>query len=250
MDLIFPVSGDNYGGVDRFWFIREQDISHVDFYDRIIPKSGKYWNLGKVVKYSLELTVQAPATRAGVVFDVELRGKIKKYRPDLESALHPMRGERYAIIIKDLNGYLYQIGHPDELLTFRTDQGSGGLPSDNNEYRFSLSGDTKYKPVPWFGKIPVGEGTPQEPTVGSAVEFFINGAKIEDVEPGGTISITSDFSPEMLFIKTITPPENAAPLGAFPVNVFFNGTQTQVVPAGSAYTITSEFTFNYQITQP
>jgi hypothetical protein len=250
MDLIFPVSGDNYGGVDRFWFIREQDISHVDFYERIIPKEGKFWNLARAVKYSLELVVQAPTIRSGVVFEVELRGKIKKYRPDLEAALHQMRGERYAIIIKDLNGYLYQIGHPDELLTFRTDQGSGSIPSDNNEYRFSLSGDTKYKPVPWFGKIPVGEGTPQQPVIGSSVALFVNDAKVADVEPGGRIDMTSDFTLEMLFASTVTAPENEAPAGEEPVQVFFNYSPLLVVPAGSDLNIESEFTYNYQITQP
>lgn len=250
MDLLFPVSGDNYGGVDRFWFIHEEAISHVDFYGRIIPKTGFFWNLGKSVKYTTELSIQSPPSRSGVIYEVDLRGKLKKYRPDLESVMRAMRGERYAILVKDLNGYIYQIGHPDELLTFRADQGTDSMPSGNNEYRFRFSGDTKYKPLPWFGIIPVGPDTPQEPVIGSAVTFFANGAMGGEAEPGGSIFITSDMTSEMLFNRSVTPPENAAPLGAVPVNVFFNGSQIETVDAGSTYSVSSEFTFQYQITQP
>jgi len=250
MDLIFPVSGDNYGGVDRFWFIHEEDISHTDFYGRIIAKAGSFWNLGKTTKYTLDLSIKAPPLRSGTVYNISLVGKVKKYRPDLESTLEPMRGERYAVLVKDKNGYIYQLGYPDELLTFRTDQGTGGLPSENNEYNFTLAGDTKYKPLPWFGKIDVSEGTPSEPEIGVPVSFYKNGTKEGEVEPGGSILLTSDFTSEMLFTKTVTLPENTAPLGAFPVQVFFNGSPMQVVPAGSDYNVTSEFTFNHQITQP
>lgn len=250
MDILFPVSGDNYGGVDRFWFIHGEDISHVDFYGRIIPKPGYFWSLGKSVKYTTELSIQSPPSRSGVIYEVDLRGKIKKYRPDLESVMRSMRGERYAIIVKDINGYLYQIGHPDELLTFRADQGTDSLPSGNNEYRFRFSGDTKYKPLPWFGLIPVGPDTPEEPVIGSAVQLFVNNAKVADVEPGGRIDMTSDFTLEMLFSTTVTPPENEAPAGARPVEVFFNSSPLLIVPAGSDLNIKSEFTYNYQITQP
>jgi hypothetical protein len=140
MNLTFPVTGDNYGGVDRFWFAHEDDIAGVDESGQIILKEGKFWNLGRAVKYTLNFSNPQSTRRGGTTFNPSLRGVVKKYRPELEAVLAEMRGERFALIVKDKNGYIIQVGRPGELLTFSTDQDTGGLPYENNEFRISFAG--------------------------------------------------------------------------------------------------------------
>lgn len=140
MNLTFPVTGDNYGGVDRFWFAIEEDIAGTDANGQIILKEGKFWNLGRAVKYTLEFSNPQNTRRGGATFSPSLRGVVKKYRPELEQVLAAMRGERFALIVKDKNGYLIQVGRPGELLTFSTDQDTGGMPFDGNQYAFSFRG--------------------------------------------------------------------------------------------------------------
>jgi hypothetical protein len=196
MNLTFPVIGDNYGGVDRFWFIHEDDISHVDDRGMIIPIDGRFWHLGKATKYTLEFSNPAQDKRGGTIYNPNLSGTIKKYRPELEAILQAMRGERFALIYKDKNNYLIQVGQPGELLTFSTEQGTGGLPSDNNAYNFSFKGQTKAKPINYLMEIPVDPDTPQEPTIGSPVLIYLNGSLVATVPAGGTFAIETEFTLE------------------------------------------------------
>ena len=147
MNLTFPVTGDNYGGVDRFWFAHEDDIAGVDAASQIVLKEGKFWNLGRATKYTLDFSNPQTTRRGGIIFNSTLKGVVKKYRPELEDVLSKMRGERFALVFKDLNGYLTQVGRPGELLTFTTDQATGGLPSENNQYQFSFGGQTNKNTV-------------------------------------------------------------------------------------------------------
>lgn len=247
MNLTFPVTGDNYGGVDRFWFIHEEDIGEVDFYGRVLPKPGRYYSLGKCTKFTISHRNPATPNRGGVVYDPEISGTVKRYRPDLERILQQMRGERFAIIYKDKNGHLIQVGKPRELLTFSTQQGTGELPFENNAYRIRFAGATKVEPVQWFGRIPVAPGTPEEPVIGSAVRVIVNGDLVAQIPPGSSIYIVSDFTIELVFDRQIIPGEVIPPVGAHPVNVFFNGSSIDLVPAGAEYIITSDFTFTYTI---
>lgn len=196
MNLTFPVTGDNYGGVDRFWFAHEDDIAGVDVNGQIVLLPGKYWNIGRAVKYSLNFSNPVSIRRGGTIFNSSLSGVVKKYRPELELVLNQMRGERFALIIKDKNGYLVQVGRPGELLQFSTDQGTGGLPSDNNEYRFSFQGSTRVKPLPFIGEIPVNPESPAEPVTGSPVRILYNGVQVALVPAGGIFNILSEFSLE------------------------------------------------------
>lgn len=147
MNLIFPVQGDNYGGVDRFWFAHEDDIAGVDANGQIILKPGKQWSIGKAVKYSMEFQNQPSNTRGGIVFSPVLTGVIKKYRPDLDQVVSQMLGEKFAIIFKDLNGFLIQVGLPGELLTFSAERNTGALPYENNQYKISFRGEGKKNTV-------------------------------------------------------------------------------------------------------
>lgn len=147
MNLTFPVTGDNYGGVDRFWFAHEDDIAGLDANGQILLKEGKFWFIGRAVKYSLKFSNPQSTRRGGTTFNPSLTGVVKKYRPELEAVISQMQGERFALVIKDKNGFLIQAGRPGELLTFSTDQDTGGLPSDNNEYRFSFRGQANKSTV-------------------------------------------------------------------------------------------------------
>lgn len=247
MNLTFPVTGDNYGGVDRFWFIHEEDIGEVDFFGRVLPKPGRYYNLGRCTKFTPEHRNPATPNRGGVVYAPQLTGTVKKYRPQLEAILQRMRGERFAVIYKDMNGQLVQVGKPRELLTFSTEQGTGGMPYDANGYTIRFAGDTKVPPVRWFGRIPVAPGSPEEPVIGAAVDIIVNGELVVQLSPGSAFFIWSEFTLEFVFDRqTITEGGNED-LGAFPVGIFFNGSIIDLVPAGSQYIITSEFTFTYTI---
>ncbi len=200
MNLIFPVSGDNYGGVDRFWFAHEDDISHVDAAGQIILKEDTFWHLGKTLKYSTEFQNPSQDKRGGVIFNSSLTGTVKKYRPELEEVLQQMRGERYALIYKDKNGYLVQVGRPGELLTFTTEQLTGGMPYDNNGFKWAFRGQTTAKPVNFLMEIPVDPTTPAEPVIGNPVNIYLNGQLVATIAPGGSFYITTEFTLEYVIL--------------------------------------------------
>ncbi|AWW32425.1 hypothetical protein DN752_21020 [Echinicola strongylocentroti] len=196
MNLTFPVTGDNYGGVDRFWFIHEDDISHLDTNGMIIPKEGAFWNLGKATKYTLDFSNPGQVKRGGTIYSPRLTGTVKKYRPELEAVLEQMRGERFALVIKDKNGYLVQVGRPNELLTFSADQATGGLPSDSNSYDLNFRGETTIKPIPYLLEIETDPETPTDPVTGAPVTITVNGQPSFTVPAGGTLAITTEFTLE------------------------------------------------------
>lgn len=196
MNLTFPVTGDNYGGVDRFWFAHEDDIERVDANGQIVLKDGKFWNLGRAVKYTLKFSNPQSTRRGGTIFSPSLVGVVKKYRPELETVLSAMDGEKFALIVKDKNGYLIQVGRPGELLTFNSDLDTGGMPYDPNQYAFSFRGETNAKPVNYLSEIPVDPSTPTEPTTGSPVKVYLNGSLVATIPAGGTFSITTEFTLE------------------------------------------------------
>lgn len=196
MNLTFPVTGDNYGGVDRFWFAHEDDIEGVDANGQIVLKDGKFWNLGRAVKYTLKFSNPQSTRRGGTIFSPSLVGVVKKYRPELETVLSAMDGEKFALIVKDKNGYLIQVGRPGELLTFNSDLDTGGMPYDPNQYAFSFRGETNAKPVNYLSEIPVDPSTPTEPTTGSPVKVYLNGSLVATIPAGGTFSITTEFTLE------------------------------------------------------
>lgn len=196
MNLTFPVTGDNYGGVDRFWFAHEDDIEGVDANGQIVLKDGKFWNLGRAVKYTLKFSNPQNTRRGGTIFSPSLVGVVKKYRPELETVLSAMDGEKFALIVKDKNGYLIQVGRPGELLTFNSDLDTGSMPYDPNQYAFSFRGETNAKPVNYLSEIPVDPSTPIEPTTGSPVKVYLNGSLVATIPAGGTFSITTEFTLE------------------------------------------------------
>ncbi|KAI9549896.1 hypothetical protein GHT06_005784 [Daphnia sinensis] len=169
-------TGDNYGGVDRFWFAHEDDIEGVDAQGQIILRSGAYWNLGRAVKYTLDFQHPQNTRRGGNVYAPALSGVVKKYRPELEQVIAKMQGERFALIIKDKNGYLLQVGKPGELLTFSTDLATGAMPYENNEYKFGFRGQTTAKPVNFMKEIETDPSIPSEPVIGSPVLIYLNGS--------------------------------------------------------------------------
>lgn len=196
MNLIFPVSGENYGGVDRFWFAHEDDISGIDQNGQLILKEGSVWSVGRAVKYSMEFQNPSQDRRGGIIFNPVLSGVVKKYRPELEEVLQQMRGERYGLIYRDKNGYLIQVGSPGEFLTFTTEYLSGGLPYENNGFRWAFRGQIKSKPVSRILEIEADNSTPPESAQGLPVILRYNGQQIGTAAPGSTVNITSEFTLE------------------------------------------------------
>lgn len=195
-DLVFPANEDNYGGVDRFWFATEEDITGLDDLGNIQLKEGKAWNLGQGVKHSIRLTVKARIERGGVLFDILLDGEIAKYRPALETLLAEMREKRFGILVKDRNGYVLQFGRPGEWLTFKTDQKTGNLPSDRNGYRFQFEGSMKAQPISFNSIIIDNPDIPTPEPYGDPVRIYLNGLLVATIPPGGTFAITTEFTLE------------------------------------------------------
>lgn len=200
-DLVFPVTDDNYGGVARFWFASEEDIAGLDVLGTIQLKAGKTWSLGKGVKYSCMLSVKARIERGGVLFDIILEGQLAKYRPALEAVLAKMRDQRFAILVKDLNGYVMQFGRPGEWLKFTTNQSTGSLPSDPNGYKFQFSGSMKAQPISYNSIIVDNPNIPAPEPDGDPVRIYLNGLLVATIPPGGNFAITTEFTLEYTIIS-------------------------------------------------
>ena len=196
MDLDFPVTGENYGGVDRFWFAEEEDISGVNDLGNIVLKPGKVWNLGRGIKHTMQLDIKGKIERGGVLFDIQLGGEIAQYRPALEGLLAQMREKRFALLVKDRNGYVMQFGRPGEYFRFGTNQKTGNLPSDRNGYQFQFVGSMKAQPISFNSIIVDNPDIPAPEPDGDPVRIYLNGLLVATVNPGGTFAITTEFTLE------------------------------------------------------
>ena len=195
-DLNFPVRSDNFGGVDRFWFTPESAIDYVDDNGLVVLKEGRVWYLGKATKYSLDFSCPAKEKRGGTLYDPRLTGLISKVTPELKEVLKSMSGNRYIIIYKDKNGYLFQAGIPAEALRFEFEEFTGDSPAAKNGVRFSFKGTTRQEPVHYNREIvtdtPGGGSSPDAPPA----IIKINGNIVAFVQPGATYEINSDFTLE------------------------------------------------------
>jgi hypothetical protein len=196
-DLNFPVSGNNFGGVDRFWFTPAENIAGEDDLGMVILKPGTYWFLGRATKYTLELNNPTKVTRAGTIWEPNLSGLISKITPELEEVLQLMyKLERFVLIYKDKNGYLTQIGTSEQSLTFTTDSGTGDTPISKNGVNFSFKGKVKKAPVPYTREIITGGGDSTPKPTGDPVTIKINGNTIIQAPAGSTFEIYSEFTLE------------------------------------------------------
>lgn len=195
-NLNFPVNQDNFGGVDRFWFIPERDIDYVDASKQVVLKEGKAWYLGKATKYSINFKNPSRDARGGTTFRPRLTGTVKRHSPEMEALLSYMRGKRYVVIYKDKNGYLNQVGTKGQALVFETDQDSGTSPDTSNAVSFNFSGDTKLPPVHYIRELVVSEDPGAEVPVVDPVLVYINGNLVGTRQPGEIVDIKSEFTLE------------------------------------------------------
>jgi hypothetical protein len=195
-DLNFKVGIDNFGGVDRFWFAREEDILEENEQGLVLLKPGAVWFLGRCTRYTLEFSNPHRESRSGKVFSPRLSGMVSRHTPELETVLDEMRDNRFVIIYKDRNNYLMQIGGQAEPLTFTTEQATGDSPAAKNGVRIEFAGDTTRRPIPYSLEIETSPEAPTAPSQGAPALLFYNGNLIGSIPSGGSAFITSEFSRE------------------------------------------------------
>lgn len=198
-NLNFPVLGDNFGGVDRFWFVRPEDVLMTDPSGMVILKPGKFWSIGRATKFSLKYTCPSRESNGGTQFKPVLSGTVSKWTPELEAVLVKMRGKRFVIIVKDKNGYLTQVGNANQSLIFETSRGSGDTPASSNAIDFSFKGTLNENAAPNFYNLEIitdqENGNSPIPQVPKSI-VKINGQVVAMLSPGEIYSISSDFTLE------------------------------------------------------
>lgn len=193
-NLNFTVGRDNYGGVDRFWFVPEKEIDYVDNTGQVVLKADKVWYLGTATKYTIDFINPSVEGRGGTTYEPLLTGTTSKHTPTMEALLKKMRGQRFVLIYKDKNGYLNQVGSKGQPLTFQTEQTSGKTPDNKNGVNFSFSGFTKNPPINYLREIVVstGPGIPLPTYQPSTV--YVNNELVRSMQPGERFDITTQFS--------------------------------------------------------
>jgi hypothetical protein len=196
-DLNFPLrTADNFGGLDRFWFLPESAVQEVDDNGMVVLKEGAVWYLGKATRYTLDFSCPARERRGGTLFEPRLQGLISRHTPELEAVLKQLRGQRFILIYKDRNGYLNQVGIPGEALRFESEQVTGDTPAAKNGVRFTFSGSTRQEPVYYNREITTGTPGDGSSTDGPPVTIKINGNVVALRDPGTTYEFFSDFTHE------------------------------------------------------
>lgn len=196
-DLNFPVKGDNFGGLDRFWFAALEDVDSVDSNGQIVLKEGTVWNIGRATKHTLDYNCSDRMTKGGTIYGPSLIGISSKWTPELEVVLSQMRGNRYVLIVKDRNGYLTQIGTKGQGLLFESKRGSGTTPDSKNGVDFSFRGSVTEEPRFFNLEVVTSDeqGDVEIPNVPPSV-VKINGNIVAILSPGEEYSISSDFTLE------------------------------------------------------
>ena len=202
-DLNFPVgTTDNFGGVDRFWFTPESAVDFVDEFGQVVLKGAAVWYLGKATKYTLDFNCPAKEKRGGTLYEPRLTGLISRVTPELKKVLRQMNGNRFILIYKDKNGYLFQVGGPEQALIFEFDEFTGDNPSSKNGVRFSFKGTVRQEPVHNIREIVSGPGNNESTNPDALpVTIQINGSTVATAAPGQTVNITSDFTIEFELVK-------------------------------------------------
>lgn len=193
-NLNFTVGRDNYGGIDRFWFVPEKDIDYVDKTGQVVLKAEAVWYLGTVTKYSIEFINPSNEGRGGTTYEPTLTGITSKHTPEMEALMKQLRGKRFVVIYKDKNGYLNQIGTKGQPLIFQTEQGSGTTPETKNGVNFSFSGFSRNPPINYLREIVVSNapGAPAPEYQPSTV--YINNVLVRSMQPGERFDLTTQFS--------------------------------------------------------
>lgn len=196
-DLNFPVKGDNFGGLDRFWFVAVEDVDSIDVNGHVILRDGVVWNIGRATRHTLDYNCPDRMTKGGTIYGPSLVGISSKWTPELEAVLSEMRGNRYVLIVKDRNGYLTQVGTKGQGLLFESRRGSGTTPDSKNGVDFSFRGSVTEEPI--YFNLEIVTSDEQNDVVIADVPpsiVKINGNIVAILAPGETYEISSEFTLE------------------------------------------------------
>lgn len=193
-NFVFPVGRDNYGGVDRFWFIPESDIDYVDELKQVVLKAGKQWYLGKATRYSVTFTNPSADARSGTSYLPTIKGLTSKHTPEMENLLTYMRGKRFVVVYKDKNGYLNQVGTKGQPLKFTTEHTTGDDPGTKNGVIFTFEGKTKQPPVHYIREIVISQEVPVDLPTSEPSTVYVNNVLVRSLHPGERFDIKTQFS--------------------------------------------------------
>ncbi|MEM8564924.1 MAG: hypothetical protein AAGF85_00590 [Bacteroidota bacterium] len=201
MDLNFPVSGNNYGGLKLFWFVPIEDVESETTND-VVLKDSKVWFIGRATKFSGDYNERSRSLKYGTKRTLSLDGEMAKLTPELDEVVSQMLGRKYIVVYNDFNGYLKKLGTVEQPLTFEYSGRSGTRPGTKNGISFSYSGVITSSVSYYTGQLPTSEDpTPVDPPVGDPVTIKWNDDTIIAVaSPGSTVVIRSEFKASEIVI--------------------------------------------------
>ena len=193
MDLNFPISGDNIGGIKLFWFV---PIEHVESETEtdVTLKMDRVWFIGRATKFTGKYRERNRSLNSGNKKTITLDGEVAKITPELEAVITKMLGRKYIVVYHDLNGYLKKIGSVDQPMTFEYSGDSGTRPGTKNGVKFDFSGVITSDIGYYAGQLPTNENPTPPVIVGPPVTVRWNDNTVIAVaNPGSTVIIRSEF---------------------------------------------------------
>jgi len=145
-DLNFPAA-DNFGGVDKFWFVETKNIVSIpEPVDEIIPDdvvlvSGAAWSKGWVTKGTISFNEREQNSSHGELYRPVLEGFASKITPELKKAIRNLVGRKLVIIYKDHNGYYNIVGNSENYLEASYSLNPGTKPGDRNGIALRFEGE-------------------------------------------------------------------------------------------------------------
>ncbi len=201
MDLNFPISGDNYGGLKLFWFVPVEHVeSETD--SNVTLQDGKVWYIGRATKFSPEYRERSRSLKFGTKKTLTLDGEIAKLSPELDAIVSVMLGRKYLVVYSDYNGYLKKLGTVEQPLTFEYSANSGKQPGTKNGIQFEFTGVITSDVSYYTGSLPTS-GNPDPPpvVVGDPVTVKWNDDTVIAIaSPGATVIIRSEFTATEILI--------------------------------------------------
>jgi hypothetical protein len=214
---------DNLGGVELLWYTAAANL--VSFLARgplllrqLELRPGALWYVLRAVRGSVKYAATAkPMGRHGEATAHKLTGDLARHTPGLAAALEKLRGGRFVVLYRDLNGQVQLLGTPTEPLEFTTSY-STGTETARNGYDWQFTGDTIRPARPYQGTWLVAEGGLQSsegmeggPLPGSGgsggpvgTRSFVATTSVGDIATGDEVTVMADKTGDAMEIM-LTP---------------------------------------------